>query len=305
LLFLFLLRVISHHTQTQSSSLKFSNMEKKELILHSNYRNRAFGIDIRYQDTAENKPVVIFVHGFKGFKDWGTFNTIADYFAQAGFVFIKMNFSHNGTTPQTPLDFVDLDAFGSNNFSIEADDVSEVLRHLNGRPILPGADLSRVAIIGHSRGGIISVAKTFEDERLKAGVTWAGVLNVKGWIPEDRIEHWRDKGVLFFYNGRTQQNMPMYFQFYEDTIKNFDRFDIENVAQKLEKPFLVCHGTGDVVVPASQAEQFKKWKPDAELFLVEGGDHTFNGTHPFEETELPTDLQKVVDKTISFLKENL
>ena len=39
-----------------------------------------------------NNKVVIFSHGFKGFKDWGPFNEIAEYFAKNNFIFVKFNF---------------------------------------------------------------------------------------------------------------------------------------------------------------------------------------------------------------------
>ena len=76
-------------------------------------------IDITYKETLLNKNIVIFCHGFKGFKDWGCFNLVADSFADNDFVFIKFIFSHNGTNSTDMLNFVDLDAFGNNNFSKE------------------------------------------------------------------------------------------------------------------------------------------------------------------------------------------
>ena len=96
-------------------------------ILISNYHDKPFSIDITYTPDGMPKPVILHVHGFKGFKDWGYFNILAEYAAEKGFVFVKMNFSHNGTTPENPLDFVDLEAFGSNNFTIEQDDMGKVI----------------------------------------------------------------------------------------------------------------------------------------------------------------------------------
>ncbi len=49
--------------------------------LTSKHHNRAFIYDARYLKNGKKKPVIIFVHGFKGFKDWGTFNLLADEFA--------------------------------------------------------------------------------------------------------------------------------------------------------------------------------------------------------------------------------
>ena len=64
-------------------------------------------IDIFYTDANAAKPVVIYAHGFNGFKDWGNADLIAQQFAAAGYVFVKFNFSHNGTTPEHLQDFVD------------------------------------------------------------------------------------------------------------------------------------------------------------------------------------------------------
>ena len=69
--------------------------------------------DVFYQENLNPKKVVIFCHGYKGFKDWGAWNLMAETFANAGFFFIKFNFSHNGGTVEQPIDFPDLEAFGN------------------------------------------------------------------------------------------------------------------------------------------------------------------------------------------------
>ena len=84
-------------------------------------------VDLLYKGESENRKVVIFSHGFKGFKDWGPFNKIAEHFASNGFVFVKFNFSYNGTSIENPSDFVDLEAFGNNNFCKELDDLGLVI----------------------------------------------------------------------------------------------------------------------------------------------------------------------------------
>ena len=63
-------------------------------------------IDFTYKANAQPKQIVVFCHGFKGFKDWGPFNKIADHFAQQDIIFVKFNFSYNGTTIADPLNFV-------------------------------------------------------------------------------------------------------------------------------------------------------------------------------------------------------
>ena len=83
--------------------------------------------DVFYQKTNKPKKVVIFCHGYKGFKDWGAWNLMAESFAKAGFFFIKFNFSHNGGTAENPIDFPDLEAFGNNNYTKELDDLERVI----------------------------------------------------------------------------------------------------------------------------------------------------------------------------------
>ena len=53
-------------------------MEKIDITLTSKHGNRKFLADARFIADGHPKPVIIFNHGFKGFKDWGPFNIIAD-----------------------------------------------------------------------------------------------------------------------------------------------------------------------------------------------------------------------------------
>ena len=72
--------------------------------------------DIYYKENQESElPTVLFCHGYKGFKDWGAWDLVAKAFAEAGFFFVKFNFSHNGGTVEQPIDFQDLKAFSDNN----------------------------------------------------------------------------------------------------------------------------------------------------------------------------------------------
>ncbi len=94
---------------------------KKKKIQISGSAGKPILIDVTYKANAQPKQVVVFCHGFKGFKDWGPFNKIAAHFAQQEIIFVKFNFSHNGTTVDDPLNFGDLKAFGNNNFCKELD----------------------------------------------------------------------------------------------------------------------------------------------------------------------------------------
>ena len=55
--------------------------------------NKPILMDTFYKETNQPKPVLIFCHGYKGFKDWGAWNLMATAFANAGFFFVKFNFT--------------------------------------------------------------------------------------------------------------------------------------------------------------------------------------------------------------------
>ena len=93
-------------------------IRKQNFNIHG-AKGRIILIDLTFDDSLKNAPLVIFAHGFKGFKDWGTHNLVANYFAERGYRYLKFNFSHNGTTTDKPTEFADLIAFSDNTFSIE------------------------------------------------------------------------------------------------------------------------------------------------------------------------------------------
>src|SRR6187402_3181476 len=94
-----------------------SPMPSHKNLLLPRQLGRPILTDIFFEEGGGPKPVLIYAHGFNGFKDWGNFDLLAQQFAAAGFVLIKFNFSHNGTTPEAPEDFVDLESYAENNYS--------------------------------------------------------------------------------------------------------------------------------------------------------------------------------------------
>lgn len=275
---------------------------KEEIVLKGGH-GREFLVDTVYDNSAVQKPVIVFSHGFKGFKDWGPFNVMARHFAEAGFIFVKLNFAFNGTTLQNPYHFDDLDAFGNNNFSKELNDLNDVLDWVWDNSTRLNADISKVSLMGHSRGGGVSILKAYEDSRVSSVVTWAGVADFAWHITKEQIDHWKKHGVIEVENARTKQMMPLYLQIYDDYMKNHRRFNIRNAVMHLTKPILIAHGSDDDTVPFEHAEELMTLNPaKVNLLKIYGGDHTFGAAHPHETEVLPFVFSDVVLKTQLFLK---
>ncbi|MBK8609427.1 MAG: alpha/beta hydrolase [Chitinophagaceae bacterium] len=262
-------------------------------------------LDIFFNDEPVKKPVVIYAHGFNGFKDWGNFDLIAQQFAAAGFTFVKFNFSHNGTAPEQPEDFVNLEAFGENNYTRQLNDLRLVVDWVCDaqNQYQPHINLNNISLIGHSMGGGIAILHAATDNRIQKLVGWASIAECKtpwGAWPADKMQHWKETGVAYYNNSRTKQQMPMRYQLYEDYIQNKERLDIEKAIRQLQIPVLICHGNADPSVPVENARLLHCWQPSAQLFIT-GGDHVFNRKHPWTEKDLPAEMQTVVNKTLQFL----
>jgi len=274
--------------------------------LTSQHNNKPITYDVRFVADGTPKPVILFAHGFKGFKDWGYFNLLADSFAKSGFVFVKFNHSHNGTTPEQPTDFADLEAFGHNNFSIEMDDTGAVIDQVFSHEfVVPDQEINRERfyLMGHSRGGALVLMKAYEDVRVKGVISLAAVTNWEERWPEPFLQQWKKQGVHYIQNSRTKQEMPLYYQIVEDYYANKERFNLPEIIKKLRVPILAFHGTQDQTVPLHMLHDLKEWNGQANIEIVEGGDHTFGGKHPYEDNTLPEHVELIKERSIEFIKD--
>jgi len=260
-------------------------------------RNRSILIDFKIPKMV-GKGTVLFLHGFKGFKDWGTFNLIGDFFVNRGYTFVKFNFSYNGGTIDQPIDFPDENAFGENNYTTELNDLSVVIDYLQQEGMITHS----LSLVGHSRGGGIAILGAAEDERINRLITLAAVADFGGRMPDFKaINTWKLTGVRYILNGRTKQNLPQFYQFFEDYQNNKSRLDIQKAARRLEIPYLILHGDEDETVNLEEAKLLKNNCPSAELKIIPNANHTFNGVHPYNEVELPEATEIALEEIIKFL----
>ncbi|KQC32152.1 alpha/beta hydrolase [Nonlabens sp. YIK11] len=276
---------------------------KKDNIQIASENGKVILLDYEYKDQGTDLPVVIFCHGLKGFKDWGAWDLMGSAFAKANFLFIKFNFSHNGGTPEQPIDFPDLEAFGNNNYSLELRDLQSVLDWLETSD-LP-IDRNEINLIGHSRAGGITTISASKDDRIKRLVTLAGVADYEERFPkDDELEKWEQDGVYYVKNGRTHQDMPFNYQLYTDFKQNEKELHILDAASRLSIPHLIVHGTQDPTVNVNDAYRLRDRSRHAQLSLIRGADHVFGASHPWEQDLMPKDLRQVVQCTINFLRSN-
>ena len=259
--------------------------------------------DVFYKETNQPKKVIIFCHGYKGFKDWGAWNLMAETFAKAGFFFVKFNFSHNGGTAENPIDFPDLEAFGNNNYTKELEDLESIINWISTNSTYKSeVNLDDISIIGHSRGGGIVLLKANGDKRVKQVITLAAVSDFGSRSSTiGDLENWKKTGVKYVVNGRTKQQMPHFYQFYKNFKANESRLNIQNSVKNLQIPLLIIHGDHDTSIDIEEAHQIHSWQPNSTLEIIKNADHVFNVSHPWQKDKLSEELSQTTQLCIAFL----
>jgi pimeloyl-ACP methyl ester carboxylesterase len=270
-------------------------IQKQHFILRG-AEDKTISGDITWNDEGAINKTVIFIHGFKGFKDWGTHNLVAERFASHGFRYLKFNLSHSGVHPDRPHDVTDLETFASNTVTHELRDVEAIIQYVTHT-----FTSDEIYLIGHSRGGGLAIIEAAKNKHIKKLVTWSAIADFASLWKPDQEEEWKKTGRIFVENARTKEKMPLDVSLLQDFKRNKEEYNIKEKAKTIRIPWLILHGDEDVNVSFSVAQELAQANPAACLKKIEGANHVYGGSHPFTGTELPPHLLEVCEKTIAFL----
>lgn len=255
-------------------------------------------LDLEIPENFNNK-LIVFIHGYMGYKDWGCWNLMQAFFVSQGYGFCKYTVSHNGGTIEQPIDFSDLDSFARNNYSKEVKDLQCVLDWLEENL----SPLPEIYLVGHSRGGGIALLSA-HDARIQRIVTLAAIDDIAKRFPEGKqLEVWKTQGTRYTVNSRTEQKMPHFYSQYEDFIANKENLDIQKACLNSTKPTLVIHGDADTSVDIEEGRNIASWLK-TRLFEIEEANHTFGATQPWNDQNMPEELEKVCALMLGFFEIN-
>jgi dienelactone hydrolase len=245
-------------------------------------------VDIRTSDRITPRPAVLVLHGFKGFKDWGMFPSLAERIARAGFTAVSFNVSGSGVDQQG--EFTLPERFGRNTYSAELEDVSRVMEAL-ADGALGMAPLSASAC-GSPAAAI-------------ALLTAAGTAGSGRWRPgRDRGTHlrrirWRS-GAPGPVDGQQPHAVLPLCRSAGRLEKNGEALRLTRAAARIAVPWLLLHGDADPAVPVAEAHELASaaLKPPRVMVFPDSG-HTFGAVHPY--AGLTEELAQAMDETVKWL----
>lgn len=252
----------------------------------------------------EKRNCIIFVHGFKGFKDWGFVPYLGNHFGESGYFVITFNFSHNGVS-ENSTDFNELNKFALNTYTREIHEVQEIINAYKSGFFGKISQSNKVALLGHSRGGGVAIIVSSIVNNISALVTWSSISNFDRWSKRQKNE-WRKNKYFEILNTRTNQLMKLNTDLLDDIEKNSSGLlNIKSALMKMDIPYLIVHGDQDLGVPVKEAESIYSWsnKSSTEFLKIIGTGHTFDIKHPFEGSSKA--FEKVLEKSSQFFSKSL
>jgi cephalosporin-C deacetylase-like acetyl esterase len=249
-------------------------------------------------------PVVVGVHGFKGFRRWGFWPAIGTSLNRDGFAFVGFDMSHNGVGV-SGLEFDEPERFEANTWAREEEDLGVVLAALRGGR-LPGAarvDASRLALLGHSRGGGLAVVRAAGDPGVRAVVALAPIATTRRFDAAT-LERGRAAGFIPIVNTRTHQVLRFGAAAIAELSARTDLHDVAaSHASRLAAPLLVVHGEADEAVDPREGRALAAAAPRGTFVGVAGGDHVFGCRHPWAGST--PEFDRFLAETTRFLRESL
>ncbi len=190
-------------------------------------------------------PVIVCIHGFKGFKDWGFWPHAASRLREAGYGVVRFNFSHSGIGADLET-FSEVGLFESGTYTREMEDL--------GKP------------------------------PVQSVVLWNPVSSVLWWDEETR-QRWRETGLWETVNPRTGQVFRMTTALLDDAEQNRDRLHPAVNAGRLRVPVLAVVAAQDETVPPAAGLRIASAAGvRGSVHGIAATGHTFGSAHPFPGT---------------------
>ncbi len=276
----------------------FANMKEISIKTYTYKRvgDLEIKVDVHQLNTNVKKPVLVRVHGgalIMGVREMGM--DLYDRFLKDGYAIVNIDYR---LAPETKLPDI-------------IEDLEDVFAwiHEYGEKLL-GVDTSKIAVIGDSAGGYLTLVSGFRVKPKPAVlvVLWGYGDLIGDWYSKPSKQHlsnltkqeaWQLVNGSPISNSAGKGNRPAFYRYcrkhgiwpkvvsgwdpHTEAEKFFPYMPVKNVTPDYP-PTILIHGTNDTDVPYEQslmmAEEFKKNNVKYELITIPGAEHVLRGGDP-------------------------
>jgi pimeloyl-ACP methyl ester carboxylesterase len=261
---------------------------------------------IRFKDNNNLKPAVIFLHGFKSFKNWGFIPYTCEQLAERNYISISFDYSLNGILDEEKPWF-DPELFSKQTISSHVTDFEDITNLIVSHSDFLKNSLDywngEIFTIGHSMGGAISVLGSQLSHKTDKIVLWASVSRLDRNTNRQK-EIWKQQGFTDVKISITGQVLPLNYTYIIDKEENFTGKSIIECTRQIEAPVLILQAEHDLIVKKIEANELFSVinnNQKSKLIVIPKTGHTFGEKHPFDGPGIA--LNFVLNKTIEFFEE--
>ena len=216
-------------------------------------------------------PVVLIVHGFKGFSTERHIGAISDSLVDAGFITLRPDLTKNPGRSYLP--------FSDMTYGQELLDLEDVFDYFAK---LPQVDRAKIGITGHSLGGLLAAEMAAKHQSIKSLVMLSAVYDF-GFVakrifkkPFSQVKKdFEEKGVSVVWSQSLNRDLKINKSFYEDVVfRTASKF-----AENITCPTLVISSGSDESVSYSHADRYLRTigSKVKKMEVIPGADHIYSG----------------------------
>lgn len=255
----------------------------QEKVFIPNSKGQKLAAVIEKPDGDEPFPGVILLHGFTGYKEEGTYTTLATDLAGVGIASIRFDASGFGESEGTLAD-----DYRFSNYLTDIESIHQYFSHLNK------IDEERLGICGQSMGGQMSIIYDAKNPVFKAVCSisapdmMASVDTLSKYLAD-----WKETG---WWSKTSSKYGPIKIPY--EFVTDAQQYNTLNYVKQVKVPLLVMLGTTDVdVLPEQTRSIYEQANQPKELVEIEGAGHLYRDN--------PEHVKQFNAKIVEFFVNNL
>ncbi len=229
--------------------------------------------DFIIPEASKPLPIVIICHGFKGNRNERHIKAIAEAISEKGIATLRFDFTKD--PGESSLSFEDMTV----SYELEVlDQAVEFVKSFSIEKI----DTKKIAIVGHSLGGLVVGWYGANHSGISAVVSLSGVYSfakllereLGAGITSSLKKEAEEKGFVYVYSNSLKRDLKIRKKFFEDSLN----YEMDRVIRELKCPVLSVHGTKDEAVSLEHSQHFtgRSRGSQKELRIIEGADHIYS-----------------------------